>query len=112
MDHLFNLDEIQKSYSLKNIIPKNIIDIGQSNRKNKKYYVLLDDKGKTIRLDFGDKRYHHYHDKIGAYGYLDHNDMKRRDQYLARATYITDKHGFYTCDDIYSPNFYSIRLLW
>jgi len=52
-----------------------------SSRKNKKYDVFKDDKYIT---SFGDKRYQHYQDKIGYYKNLDHNDMKRRDNYRSR----------------------------
>jgi hypothetical protein len=70
-----------------------------SQRKNKKYVVEYRDK----LIHFGDNRYDDY---------LDHNDPIRRQSYLSRALHIRDKQGNLTANDPYSPNFWSIRVLW
>lgn len=54
----------------------------RSTRKNKKYDVYNMD-GKYL-TSFGDKRYQQYHDKLGFYSHLDHNDKDRRERYLNR----------------------------
>ena len=44
--------------------------------------------------------------------YTMHKDEDRRKKYLSRATKIKNKKGELTCEDIESPNFWSINLLW
>lgn len=53
--------------------------------KHKKYsvYVKSPSGGKKI-IHFGDKRYEHYHDKIGYYSSKDHGDSERRKNYRTR----------------------------
>jgi hypothetical protein len=69
--------------------------------ENKKYDVIAPN-GK--KFSFGDKRYQQYHDKIGYYKNLDHNDKQRRDNYRAR-----HKHDKL---DSYSSGFFSYNFLW
>ena len=71
-----------------------------SSRKNNKYMVTLP-SGKKVH--FGSPAYEDY---------TQHKDEVRRDKYLARAKKIKNKHGELTCDNIESPNFWSINLLW
>ena len=75
-------------------------DIDVSNAKNKKYSIVLPE-GKTI--NFGDSRYEDF---------IDHKDNERRKNYLARAKKIKNKSGKFTYKDKYSPNYYSVNLLW
>lgn len=74
----------------------------RSTKLNKKYMVITP-KGRTIH--FGDKRYQHYHDKIGLYKHLDHNDSKRRALYRQR-------HKKDKINDPEYPGYYSWRYLW
>lgn len=56
-----------------------------SERKNKKYDVYeMHDEGPKYLLSFGQLPYQQYHDKLGHYSYLDHNDPERRKRYYAR----------------------------
>ena len=71
-----------------------------SKAKNKKYAAVIDGK-KTI--NFGDKRYEQYNDKLGVYKKLNHNDEKRKKAYYSR-------HG--ETNDIFSAKFYSNKFLW
>lgn len=71
-----------------------------SSRKNNKYMVTLP-SGKKIH--FGSPKYEDY---------TMHKDEDRRKKYLSRATKIKNKKGELTCEDIESPNFWSINLLW
>jgi hypothetical protein len=73
--------------------------IVKSWRKNKKLAVLSP-KG---WIHFGDTRYQDY---------TQHKDPARRAAYLARATRIKNKKGALTWRDPYSPNFWSVRILW
>ena len=52
-----------------------------STKKNKKYDAYLN--GNYI-ISFGDLRYQHYFDKIGAYSHLNHHNSKRRYNYYQR----------------------------
>lgn len=68
---------------------------------NKKYKVRYD--GKLIY--FGDKRYQQYHDKIGHYSNLDHEDKDRRQRYRNR--HKNDK-----INDPTHAGYYSYWYLW
>lgn len=76
--------------------------------KNKKLRTIVD--GKTI--DFGDTRYDHYFDKSGIWSSKNHNDAKRRKNYLTRSGGIKNKQGKLTMNDPSSPNYHSRRVLW
>ena len=71
-----------------------------SSRKNNKYMVTLP-SGKKVH--FGSPAYEDY---------TMHKDEDRRKKYLSQATKIKNKKGELTCEDIESPNFWSINLLW
>ena len=75
---------------------------------NKKYTAILSD-GK--RVNFGDKRYQQYHDKIGMYSHLDHNDPKRREAYRARHSKILS-NGTPAYKKKYSSSWFSYNYLW
>jgi len=87
----------------------NNIEYQLSDRKNKKLKAFVN--GRWIH--FGDNRYTNF---IDVTGLLDksynNNDLYRRLNYLKRASKIRDKNGNITMNDINSPNFHSIRILW
>tara|TARA_Y100000004_G_C8725101_1_gene331804 strand:+ start:189 stop:497 length:309 start_codon:yes stop_codon:yes gene_type:complete len=84
-----------------------------SKAKNKKYSVYVKgDDGKTKLINFGDKRYEQFKDKIGHYSYLNHNDKERRKRYLTRAKGIKNKKGELTYKDKNTPNYWSVNFLW
>jgi hypothetical protein len=87
-----------------------MVEFKVSTRKNKKYMVKVGNKW----VHFGDKRYSQYTDRVPLkkYSHLDHKDLKRRANYLARAKGIKDKQGNLTWKDKTSPNYWSIRWLW
>lgn len=77
------------------------VDFGRSAQKNKKYFVILRD---GTRVDFGHPEYDDY---------TVHRDLERRHRYLARARMdIRDIDGQLTRNNIKSPNYWSIKLLW
>ena len=81
----------------------------KSTRKNKKLSVVVDDK----TIHFGDSNSEHYFDKTGLLDKnLNHNNNKRRENYLRRAKGIKNKQGDLTWKDPTSPNYHSIRILW
>ncbi len=80
-----------------------------SENKHKKLKVLVGDKW----VHFGDSRYQHYYDRTGLLPKSqNHLDKERRDRYLKRASNIYDKNGKLTKNNIYSPNYYAMRILW
>jgi hypothetical protein len=79
---------------------------------NKKYSVYVIKNKKPRLIHFGDRNMEHYHDKIGRWSSLNHNDKERRKRYLARAMGIKNKSGRYTYKDINSANYYSVNYLW
>ena len=87
----------------------------RSTRKNKKYSVTTP-SGKTIHFGAIENGVPmgQYRDNtgLGLYSKYDHNDKKRRANYLARAKGIKDKNGKLTWKDKESPNYYSIKFLW
>ena len=80
----------------------------KSNRKGKKLMVEVD--GKTIH--FGDTRRQHFKDKTGIHADKDHNDKKRRKNYLTRSAGITDGEGKLTKDNPAFANYHARRILW
>lgn len=69
----------------------------------KKYSVYVMKNGRRRLIHFGQKGYQQYHDKLGHYSNLDHNDKKRRDLYYKRHGQTTDKS---------SAKYYSHKYLW
>lgn len=78
-----------------------------STRKGKKYDVYeLNKTNKNLDyiLSFGDSTRGHFHDKLGGYDELDHNDPKRRELYFKR-------HKSHN-NDIYSAKYWAHVILW
>lgn len=75
-------------------------DIYIADKYPKKYYALVEGK----HVYFGDIRYQQYHDKMGYYKILDHNDQKRRSLYWSRHNKSIDKIG--------TPGWFAIHILW
>lgn len=80
----------------------------KSTRKDKKLMVIVNGK----KIHFGARNMEHFKDKTGIWKSLDHNDPKRRKNYLARAKGIKNKEGKLTKDIETSPNYHAIRILW
>lgn len=80
----------------------------KSTHKNKKYNALLQHKNtdKIVKVPFGDTRYGQFRDQtpLKLYSDRDHNDLKRRQNYLAR--HAKDK------DYKFSSGFFSSTFLW
>ena len=84
-----------------------VISIIESKAKHKKYTAVLVSGKKTVAVHFGDRRYQQYKDqtRLGIFSYLDHLDLKRRKNFIARQSVYVEP-GFY------SPAYFSIRWLW
>lgn len=74
--------------------------------KKSKYVGILKNKktGEKKRIPFGMKGYQQYHDKLGHYSHLNHNDEKRRKHWIARHK-SNIGHKF-------SSAWFSYRFLW
>lgn len=108
------LTQLHKSYGVKYIPGVKIIDIIKAPNDKYKYKITVEYKGQKKSINFGDRNYEQYKDKtsLKLYSDKDHNDEKRRENYLARATAIKNKDGFYSMNDPFSANRYSIIYLW
>ncbi len=80
----------------------------KSTRKDKKLMVIVNGK----KIHFGNPSYQHFKDKTGIWKSLDHEDKKRRKNYLSRSGGIRNKEGKLTKDIESSPNYHAIRILW
>lgn len=81
----------------------------RSTKKGKK--LMTEVNGKTIH--FGDITMEHHSDKTKLLPKrLNHNDEKRRKNYLSRSGGIKNKSGKLTKNDPMSPNYHSRRILW
>lgn len=81
----------------------------RSTKADKKLQVWVG--GKWIH--FGQKGYEHFHDKTNLLPKSwNHKDPVRRRQYLARASKIRNRQGKLTVNDVNSPNYHAIRILW
>ena len=89
-----------------------LLGFERSHLPGKKYDAILSDNGKKIKVPFGDRNYQHYHDKIGLYKHLDHNDNNRRELYRARHSKILDIRGREAYKVKYSPAYFSWEMLW
>jgi hypothetical protein len=97
------------------------VSFTKSDREHKKYKAVIpvklwnrfrEDKTRSPRIvHFGDNRYQHFHDKIGKYKSLDHNDVTRRRRYRLRHAGIIAK-GQRAIDIKYSPAWFSYYYLW
>ena len=79
----------------------------KSTNDKKKLMVIVNGK----KIHFGSRDMEHYKDKTGIWKNKDHNDAKRRKNYLARSAGIKGKNGL-TKDDPNSANYHSRRILW
>jgi hypothetical protein len=83
-----------------------LIKIVKSRSKNKKYTAFLENRetGDMKKIHFGDSRYQQFFDKLGVYTHLNHNDEKRRKNYIKR-------HSVNSFEP-YSANYFSLKYLW
>ena len=85
---------------LKNIaLSLGATEFGESDRKNKKFYVVYDNK----IIHFGSPT---------AKTFLEHKDEKKRDAWYARHSKILNKDGQAVINLKSSASFWSARILW
>lgn len=109
---LLKVDKFQAQFGMKNVYPDQIINIRKSLKPKYKYSVSVYHNNVIHNINFGDKDYEQYYDKIGEYSKQDHYDKNRRHDYLARSSKIRNKYNELTLNDPLSANYYSMRLLW
>ena len=83
-------------------------DYKKSTNPKKKLMVVVNNK----TIHFGSRDMEHFKDKTGIWKSKDHNDDKRRKNYLTRSAGIKRKDGTLTKDDPTSANFHSRKILW
>jgi hypothetical protein len=74
-------------------------DFGKSKNKNKRFYVIYDDK----IINFGSK---------SGSTFYDHGDKIKKVSWYARHSKIKDKNNKYVINNPYSPSYWSYLLLW
>lgn len=74
-------------------------EFGESDRKNKRFYVVYDNK----IIHFGSPT---------AKTFLEHNDEKKRDAWYARHSKILNKDGQAVINQKSSASWWSARILW
>ena len=72
---------------------------GRSNRKDKRYVVIYDNK----KIHFG---------KFGGNTFIDHHDLKKRNAWRNRHSKIKNKKGEYVYLLKSSPSYWAWNLLW
>tara|TARA_R110002096_G_scaffold400927_1_gene597675 strand:- start:66 stop:338 length:273 start_codon:yes stop_codon:yes gene_type:complete len=80
----------------------------KSTNPKKKLMVVVNNK----TIHFGSRDMEQFKDKTGIWKSKDHNDDKRRKNYLSRSGGIKRKDGRLTKDDPTSANFHSRNILW
>jgi hypothetical protein len=106
------VNKLQKQYGLINAKGIKVLDAGRSTQKNHKYFITILYKGQTKTIHWGDKSYEHFYDKWHTYANLNHNDMRRRTNYLARSSATMNRGGYRFINDPLSPTYYAARVLW
>lgn len=85
-----------------------LIKFEVAKKNNKKYNAIIEDKitKRKQTIPFGDIRFEQYFDStpLKRYTRLNHNDRKRRENYLAR-------HGK-TMTKKFSPSYFAAKYLW
>ena len=84
------------------------IKFQKSKSRFSKYDAIIEDikTRRRQKVPFGDKRYEQYKDTTGLkiYSHLDHNNLKRRDNYLKRHASTMKRK--------WSASYFSARFLW
>jgi len=80
----------------------------KSTNPKKKLMVVVNNK----TIHFGSRDMEQFKDKTGIWKSKDHNDDKRRKNYLSRSAGIKRKDGTLTKNDPTSANFHSRNILW
>lgn len=83
-------------------------DYKKSTNPKKKLMVVVNNK----TIHFGSRDMEQFKDKTGIWKSKDHNDDKRRKNYLSRSAGIKRKDGTLTKNDPTSANFHSRNILW
>jgi hypothetical protein len=74
-------------------------DFGLSNVKNKRFYIIYNNK----KIHFGSS--------VGR-TFIDHYDEQKREAWRARHSKIKNKEGLYVYKIKTSPSFWAFNLLW
>ncbi len=90
-------------------------DYQKSNRPDKKLMVVVEKGGKKKTVHFGNTKppaNEHFKDRTGIWKSKDHGDAQRRKNFRSRMSGIKKKDGSRAVDDVFSPAYHSLRILW
>jgi len=110
---LIKLDSVQKFYDLRNynVRDLNFISLGKSCR-GKKLRVVFDTHDRLYEVHFSNPEKRHFRDKTNHFSHMDHNNSDRRMIYLQKRVNHRDKEGCLTANNPFTPNFWTLRLLY
>jgi hypothetical protein len=87
-------------------------DYQKSTRPDKKLMVVVEKGGKKKTVHFGARSMEHFKDRSGIWKSKDHGDAQRRKNFRSRMGGIKKKDGSRAVDDVFSPAYHSLRILW
>jgi hypothetical protein len=90
-------------------------DYQKSTRPDKKLMVVVEKGGKKKTVHFGNRKgsaNEHFKDRTGIWKSLDHGDTQRRKNFRDRMSGVKKKDGSRAVDDVFSPAYHALRILW
>lgn len=80
----------------------------KSTRPDKKLMVKVNNR----TIHFGARSMGHFKDKTGIWKSKDHGDPDRRKSFRSRMSGVKKKDGSKAVNDVNSPAYHSLRVLW
>ena len=77
-----------------------------------KYTAKFTAGGRGRTVHFGDQRYQQYHDMLGKYRHMDHNDCRRWLSYQARHGGVQNAQGDAAIKQRLSASWFADKFLW
>lgn len=84
----------------------------KSTNPAKKLMVEVTKDGKKRTIHFGARNMGHFKDKTGIWKSKDHGDAERRKSFRARMSGVKLKDGSRAVDNVMSPAYHALRILW
>ena len=84
----------------------------KSTQPDKKLMVVVEKDGKKKTIHFGARSMGQFKDRTGIWKSKDHGDKDRRKNFRTRMSGIKKKDGSRAVDDVMSPAWNALRILW
>ena len=84
----------------------------KSTQPDKKLMVVVEKDGKKKTIHFGARSMGQFKDRTGIWKSKDHGDKDRRKNFRTRMSGIKKKDGSRAVDDVMSPAWHALRILW